>query len=779
VTIDGDITVNNITIGQGTSGILLIGNNGTARTLNVIGNITVNAGAQFAVNSGSATSGHMLNLSGNILNNGTFDLGPSATSRCQTTFNKDDNQTISGAGATTRFYLMTLNMGTTNINVLDITASNFLTQSTGFLTITNGTFKYEAPSAITPFIATTTIPLTGGFWVNNSSAVVTTIGGNLSVRGFVRVTNGVLNIGTAADQQLLSNGGTFIIEGGAVNISGSFTSAPYAIMNFTISGGTFTVPTVGSTTSGQAPFMLSIAGSTFNQTGGAIVIRNAGNGNLGYINTNTSSSSVLGGALQIGDYGTLASQIMQINSTTPVYNLIDSSANATAQLMTNNLTVNNNVLIAAGTLNTNNLDMNVKGNWTNKGTFIPGTSTVTFSGSTGSIITKATGETFNNLTINKSSNDVSLGGAATVNGAFNFASAHNLLLGNYNLTLGSVATISGTPAAGQCIVTNGSGVVSRSITASNFTFPIGSDATHYNPVKITNNGAVQMYTASVAAGTTPLGTAKAINTCGRTWTITGGGTADIAFSWNTSDAGSVLQGFPSSSSAWRYVTSDWVEQGGVTVTGTPNVTTVTGVTSFSSWIVGTSGGLPVEMTSFTAAAQSMSAQLKWNTATEVNNYGFEIERRAITSSAWAKVGFVAGNGTSNTAHNYTYADNNLIAGTYAYRLKQIDNDGAFKYSASTEVAIAGVPKELKLFSNYPNPFNPSTKVQFTVPENGNVRLLVYNVIGQEVATLFNGAVEAGNLYTANFDGSHMASGLYFSVLEFGNQRITHKMMMTK
>ena len=88
--------------------------------------------------------------------------------------------------------------------------------------------------------------------------------------------------------------------------------------------------------------------------------------------------------------------------------------------------------------------------------------------------------------------------------------------------------------------------------------------------------------------------------------------------------------------------------------------------------------LPVEMTSFTAAAQKTSAQLKWSTATEVNNYGFEIERRAIASSVWAKVGFVAGNGTSNTAHNYTYTDNNLSAGTYAYRIKQVDNNGAFK-----------------------------------------------------------------------------------------------------
>ena len=209
-----------------------------------------------------------------------------------------------------------------------------------------------------------------------------------------------------------------------------------------------------------------------------------------------------------------------------------------------------------------------------------------------------------------------------------------------------------------------------------------------------------------------------------------------------------------------------------------------GTDRVDNFIVNAVSEVPVEMTSFTATAQQANALLAWSTATEVNNYGFDIERRAVnseqqTANSWTKVGFVAGNGTSNAKHNYTYADNNLSAGTYAYRIKQIDNDGTFKYSASTEVTVAGVPKELKLYGNYPNPFNPSTKVQFTVPENGNARLSVYNVLGQEVATLFSGAAEAGNLYTANFDASRMASGLYFSVLEFGSQRITHKMLMTK
>ncbi|MGD0591525.1 MAG: fibronectin type III domain-containing protein [Bacteroidota bacterium] len=443
VTIDGNITVNNLTIGQGASGILQIGNSAVARTLNVFGNITVNAGAIFRVNAASATSGHILNLTGNIINNGTFDLGPSATTRCQTVFNRAGNQTISGTGATTDFYLMTLNMGTTNSNVLDITSSNFSTQSTGFLTITNGTFKYEAPGAITPFTASFTIPLTGGLWLNNSSAIVSTTGGNLSVIGYLRVTNGTLNVGTAADQQLLSNGGTFIIEGGAVNVAGSFVSAPYAIMNFTISGGTFTVATVSSTLAGQAPFMLTIAGSTFSQTGGTIVIRRAGSGNFGYINTNAASYSALGGMLQIGDYATPAGQTMQVNTNNPVFNFTDSSANATAQLVTNNLTVNNNVLIAAGTVNANNLNITVSGNWTDQGTFTPGTGTVTFTGLTSTAITDATGETFYNLTINKSSATVTENNNVTVNNAFTITLG-TFAVGSSILTLNGAVTSSGT-----------------------------------------------------------------------------------------------------------------------------------------------------------------------------------------------------------------------------------------------------------------------------------------------------------------------------------------------
>jgi hypothetical protein len=215
-------------------------------------------------------------------------------------------------------------------------------------------------------------------------------------------------------------------------------------MNFTISGGTFTVATVGSTLAGQAPFMLSVAGSTFHQTGGAIVIRSAGNGNFGYINTTAASYSFLGGTLQIGDNTTPAGQTMQVNTNKSVFNFTVNSANATAQLVTNSLTVNNNVSITAGTLNANNLNMTVSGNWTDAGTFTPGTGTVTFTGLAGTAITDAMGETFYNLTINKTGTTISLNNNVTVNNAFTITLG-TFAVGSSTLTLnGAVSNTGGT-----------------------------------------------------------------------------------------------------------------------------------------------------------------------------------------------------------------------------------------------------------------------------------------------------------------------------------------------
>jgi hypothetical protein len=189
--------------------------------------------------------------------------------------------------------------------------------------------------------------------------------------------------------------------------------------------------------------------------------------------------------------------------------------------------------------------------------------------------------------------------------------------------------------------------------------------------------------------------------------------------------------------------------------------------------------LPVELTTFTASVSQFTTVIAWKTATEVNNARFDIERQPVTTQQWTTVGSVAGAGTSNAPHNYSYTDNVGTAGMYSYRLKQIDHDGAFTYSQQIEVAVGVAPNVFALGQNYPNPFNPTTNIQFTVPSDGRATLKIFNTLGQEVTTLFDGVATAGEYHQATFDASHLASGMYFSQLVFGGKMQVKKMLLLK
>lgn len=167
--------------------------------------------------------------------------------------------------------------------------------------------------------------------------------------------------------------------------------------------------------------------------------------------------------------------------------------------------------------------------------------------------------------------------------------------------------------------------------------------------------------------------------------------------------------------------------------------------------------LPIELTSFTATAKERVIELKWATATEINSNKFEIERN--DGKEWKKVGEKEARGNSNAPKEYSYTDKIKIAnnGKLSYRLKMIDNDGKFKYSAEAEVKV--VPTVYALEQNYPNPFNPTTKIQYALPEDARVSLKVYDIVGREVATIVNEEQKAG-YYEQNFGGYNFASGVY-------------------
>ena len=200
------------------------------------------------------------------------------------------------------------------------------------------------------------------------------------------------------------------------------------------------------------------------------------------------------------------------------------------------------------------------------------------------------------------------------------------------------------------------------------------------------------------------------------------------------------------------------------------------------WETNIDAALPVELVSFTSSVKNNSVMLNWSTATEVNNYGFDDLRQAHTSTPlsvtnWEKIGFVNGNGNSSSTKNYEYEDKNINSGKYSYRLKQIDNDGQYSYSKIVEVDL-GLPKEFDLSQNYPNPFNPTTTIKWQAPVSGFQTLKVYDVLGNEVATLVNEYREAGS-YEVEFSANNFSSGVYYYQLKAGSFTQTRKMALVK
>jgi hypothetical protein len=431
-------------------------------------------------------------------------------------------------------------------------------------------------------------------------------------------------------------------------------------------------------------------------------------------------------------------------------------------------------------------------------TFVGTINATTFDGS-GTVIYSAAGDqyflskvasgggnepnTYNNLTILGGGNK-SLHNNVTVNGTLTLTNGNITSLSSDLLTLSSSATTSGGSATSFVdgpLAISGTG---------NKTFPIGK-ANAYRPATLGSIAGTDPVIQAEVFNTDPGGTAGTgidnISTV-RYWQIdvTGGsftsGTVNLVYD---SDDG------VTDASNLRIAQSSTVNGTYDDIGGTGSAIDAGNITSSSvstlgyftlANVTGGSNPLPVELASFSASVRDTKVKLNWATASEVNNFGFEIQRQAHTSTSlsvtnWEKVGFVSGNGNSNSPKSYSFTDNDVAFGKYIYRLKQIDNDGTYEYSKTVEVDL-GTPKKFELSQNYPNPFNPTTTISYNLPEAGNVTLIIYNLLGQEIKTLVNEYKEAG-VYTINFDASQLDSGLYFYKLQVGSFTQTRKMTLVK
>ncbi|MBZ0198937.1 MAG: T9SS type A sorting domain-containing protein [Ignavibacteriaceae bacterium] len=241
--------------------------------------------------------------------------------------------------------------------------------------------------------------------------------------------------------------------------------------------------------------------------------------------------------------------------------------------------------------------------------------------------------------------------------------------------------------------------------------------------------------------------------------------------------------------------ADWAVWGDITVVD-PTHLRANGVTSFGEFAIGSvaNNPLPVELVSFTAQTLGSAVILNWSTATEINNNGFQVQRqigkiKSEEETVWENIGFVTGSGNSNSTKQYSFTDNLAltVSSTLSYRLKQIDNNGDYKYSNVIEATAQIIPDEFALYQNYPNPFNPSTRIKYTIPNEvksqwSMVSLKVYDVLGNEVATLVNEQKSPGN-YEVDFNstsiGRQISSGIYFYKIQAGKFTAVNKMILTK
>jgi hypothetical protein len=558
--------------------------------------ITINPDASLTMSSGTS---YTLSVGGDWINNGTFNRGIGTVE-----FNGTNPlQTVKGSSATA-FYVLKVAKGAQD-RILEVTSLITLNAPADPLNLTSGTFKLSSASTITPFTVATSADLTSlkAIWNNGGTINYGSMTWYINA-GILKITAGTVNIGIASGNSVIyMNGGKLIIEGGALNIAGRFCpNSGTSYGTFQQSGGIMTVNINGSTSTSRAPFEIN-SGATYNVTGGTLVIQRASsNTNGDFINAST-LATVTGGTLQLGNASTPASQTFKVNTTVPICNLTVNATNSPGvQLLTNNLAVQYNLTISGGTLNANNLNITVGGNWSNSGTFTAGSGLVTFNGTANQNLGGSNATTFNNLTVDNAA-------GITLNGSVNTTVGGALTLTSGILTTGSNKVI--IPSTGTISRTSGhiNGGLQKNFSASNLTneFEIGdADPANYTPVTVTFSGISTAgdLTARTVTGDHPQIASSNLKpnlSVNRYWTLTNSGIGftdyDALFNFLSSDVDPAantadLNCGKFNSPVWTYPT---------VVTRTSTSTQITDVTSFSDFALAQTCTAP-EMTTCPANA---------------------------------------------------------------------------------------------------------------------------------------------------------------------------------
>jgi hypothetical protein len=674
----------------------------------------------------------------------------------------------------------------------------------------NSTSTWEESTDGGSWVSASRYPESNDFAITILNSHTVTVTSSITTDETTINAGGQVNINSGQTWTVANGSGTDLIVNGTVANSGTITTT--GTVSFA-SGSTYQHALNG----GTIPTAAWDANSNCNVTGIVATLPGGTTQNFGHLTWNCASQTAAG---QLSDVITTQGNLTIISTgATGAFtfkndksNIVGGSYNQTSGTvnfgnnMAHSLTVTCDFSLTGGTFNNTGDNspggtLNIAGNFSNSATLACGNLlTIVFNGSAGNQSFTSTGTISgtSSLNVNKSS------GVLNLNNNFNVISTLTLTSGNIVTGASTLTLGTSTASTGTLNYTSGSVVGNFMRWLSNTTgarlLPLSSGGNDRSAnvnfiVAPTSGGTLTAFFTASDPGTAGLplddaGTSIVNAGIDGYWTITAGnGLTGGTYSLDlTANGFSGVNDYTTLRILKRTTGGSWTLDGthsAGTGSNSAPVAHRTGMSGFSEFGIGgtSSNPLPVELSYFAAVIKDGSVVLKWRTETEVSNYGFDIERSEINPKSeirnpqFEMIGFVQGHGNSNSPKDYSFIDENVTAGRYAYRLKQIDTDGRFEYSKVIEIEI-GSPGAFKLSQNYPNPFNPVTTIRYSLPQPGNVRLIVYNLLGEKMEVLADEFKEAG-VHTINFKAENLNSGMYIYKLEAEGFAQSRKMLLVK
>lgn len=650
------------------------------------------------------------------------------------------------------------------------------------------TYNDQLGSSASPGTDVVSANFTGGFSyfaIANLTGTVTWKGGtgNWSV---ATNWNGDVVPQTGDDVIIGVNGSNVTYDGSvspttfsSLSLSGGVTLT-LSLQSFDFSGMTVTVGNGDNLVFNGTTITNYSSANTDYQTGSTVQYT------TGTINGDTYSN------LTINTTGSLSS------STAVVVNSTFTKSGSGSYDATSSLDVNGGVVLNAGTV-TPTGGATITGNITsNGGNFSSSSGTVTLDGSSQQSISGATPLTFNNLTLNNSGG-LSISQNDTVSGVFTFTSGI-VTTGSNALVIGTAGSIGGTVDNSHYV----SGRVTKLYAAgvSSFTYPTGKDGQQLD-VTLNVNVATAPYIRTVeqfnssAVGLDPdIDASLSAVSMVRYWEISAGGGSlggfpTVTLEWNSHDAIdaslTALDVAQLSGGVWTSIGGDGSGTfGSGTITSNAIMSSGDYYTFGDDANNGQDNSLPVELTSFTAIADYGKVVLNWQTASEIENLGFNIFRKESSAENWQQINtqLINGQGNSSVAKDYSFEDEKVQAGNqYSYKLESVSYDGSITVEKTIDVLIP-VPEKITLFNNYPNPFNPSTNIKFQLPRYSTVNLSIYDMSGKLVKVLLKDAAYDAGQFVVNWDATdsnenRVSSGMYVYRFNAGSYTKMGRMLLIK